>query len=135
MTIDTIGRGWAFPPHLDERGQFALVGGEENIRQSILIILNTAPGERVMRPDFGCRIHDLVFAPASPATAAMVERHVAEALARWEPRIEVKSVTATPGESHIGQMIIEIVYEIRETHEPRSLVYPFYLIPDYEEAP
>lgn len=126
---ETVGRGWAFPPRLDSRNRMAMVEDDADIRQAIYVILNTAPGERVMRPEFGCRIHELVFAPANAATAAMVERYVTEALGRWEPRIRAERVTATPGAAEVGELLIEIVYEIKDRHDVRSLVYPFYLNP------
>lgn len=124
------GRGWAFPPSLDAQGHIKLVDDEENIKQSIYVILNTAPGERVMRPEFGCRIHEAVFAPANIATAAAVERHVTEALGRWEPRIEVKEVRAVPQAADAGKLLIEIVYRIKDRQATRSLVYPFYVNPE-----
>jgi phage baseplate assembly protein W len=144
------------------------VEGEAEIMQAIRIILNTAPGERVMHPDFGCRIHEVLFWPANSTTAAIVERHVAQALGQWEPRIRVERVTATPGEvkysdadrhhlrrrlnelysdlsadimeqvieeivqreTHGQQAIfIEIDYQIKGSHDNRSLVFPFYLNP------
>ena len=126
---EVIGRGWAFPPRLDDRNRLAMADDDADIRQAIYIILNTAPGERVMHPDFGCRIHELIFSPANAATAAMVERYVAEALGRWEPRIRAQRVTATPGASDIGELLIEVIYEIKDRHDVRSLVYPFYLYP------
>ncbi|HLU11396.1 MAG TPA: GPW/gp25 family protein [Oceanobacillus sp.] len=129
MINNIVGRGWAFPPHLDDRDRFALSQDDADIRQAIYIILMTAPGERVMRPEFGCRIHELIFDPANDQTAATAERYVQEALARWEPRIRVERVTATPGGGTYGQLDIEIEYEIKSRHDKRSLVFPFYLIP------
>jgi hypothetical protein len=124
-----VGRGWAFPPRLDDRDRMALAQDDSDIRQAIFIILMTALGERVMRPEFGCRIHELIFDPANDETAATAERYVNEALARWEPRIRVERVTAKPGGAQYGQLDIEIEYEIKSRHDKRSLVFPFYLIP------
>ncbi|MCZ7545573.1 MAG: GPW/gp25 family protein [Anaerolineae bacterium] len=124
---ETVGRGWAFPPRLDAQNRIAMADNDADIRQAIYIILNTAPGERVMRPEFGCRIHELIFAPANTATAAMVERYVTEALGRWEPRVRVHNVTAVPGATEYGELLIEITYEIKDRHDVRSMVYPFYL--------
>jgi phage baseplate assembly protein W len=124
-----LGRGWAFPPHLNDRDRISMVDADTDIKQAIYIILNTAPGERVMHPDFGCNIHDLIFWPANDQTAAIVERYVTEALTRWEPRIRLHEVRAIPEATEIGQMLINIVYEIKQTHDKRSMVYPFYLTP------
>ncbi len=126
---EIVGRGLAFPPRLDDRKSIAMADADADIKQAIYIILNTAPGERVMRPEFGCNIHEMIFAPANATTAAMVERYVTEALGRWEPRIRVHRVTATPGATDVGELLIEIVYEIKDRHDVRSLVYPFYLNP------
>lgn len=125
-----LGRGWAFPPQLSDRDRMSMVQDDADIRQAIYIIVNTHPGERVMRPEFGCEIHALIFSPANDQTAAMAERYVREALARWEPRITVQEVRATPGGTQYGELVIEIVYEIKASHDRRSLVYPYYLMPD-----
>ena len=130
MLGDIIGRGWAFPPHLDHRGQIALVGDAEEIEQAIRIVLNTAPGQRVMRPEFGCRLHELVFAPNNGQTAGLAERYVREALGRWEPRIALERVLAEGDPDDRARLIITVQYRIKATHASRSLVYPFYLIPE-----
>lgn len=130
MGGDIIGRGWAFPPRLDHRGQIATVGGATEIEQAMLIILHTAPGQRVMRPEFGCRLHELVFAPNNSQTAGLAERYVREALGRWEPRIELDRVLVTPDEGNRARLSISVTYRIKATHASRSLVYPFYLIPE-----
>ncbi len=124
-----IGSGWSFPPHLDDRGTMALTGDHDEIEQSIRIILGTAPGQRVMRPDFGCRIHELVFAPNNTATAGLAGRYVIEALGQWEPRIELQRVDVTPDAENTDRLVISIDYRVVTTHSNRSLVYPFYLIP------
>src|ERR1700730_5035973 len=92
MLADFLGKGWKFPVHQDERQQIAISYGEESIRDSIWIILATAPGERVMRPDFGCGLHHLVFAVNEAATLGQVKKKVLEALVKWEPRIDVTEV-------------------------------------------
>ncbi|NLT72585.1 MAG: GPW/gp25 family protein [Chloroflexi bacterium] len=130
MSGDIIGRGWAFPPGLDHRGRIATVAGEDEIEQSIRIILTTSPGQRVMRPEFGCRLNEIVFAPNNAQTAAQAERFVRLALGRWEPRIQVEQVTAAPDAHEPARLQIELRYTIRSTHSSRSLVYPFYLIPE-----
>lgn len=135
MPNPIIGRGWRFPPALDERGTMALTSDQEEIEQAIQIILSTAPGQRVMRPEFGCRIHELVFAPSNSATAGLAARYVQEALGRWEPRIEVQRVNVEPDPADPAQLVISLEYRIAATHSNRSLVYPFYLIPEREGAP
>lgn len=124
MTVrkEFLGRGWAFPFHFDPAsGGVALSEYEENIRQCITIILGTRPGERVMMPEFGCRIHELLFAPNTRATANMVAYHVEQALTRWEPRIRVNRVTAASSVS--GEMRVEVDYSIISTNSPQNLVY------------
>jgi phage baseplate assembly protein W len=115
---------------LDERGTVALTSDEDEIEQSIHIILSTAPGQRVMRPDFGCQIHELVFAPNNATTAGLASRYVSEALGRWEPRINLQRVDVTPDDQDSACLIISIEYRVAATHNNRSLVYPFYLIPE-----
>ena len=123
-----LGVGWGYPVERDEsKGRFAIAAHEESIRQSIQIILSTAPGERVMRPDFGCAIHELVFAPNGAATRGMAEHHVREALLRWEPRVEVMDVKAVASDAHDEELLIDINYRVRMTDSRFNLVYPFYL--------
>ncbi len=122
-----LGQGLAFPLQIDPRGGIALAGGEHDIEQAIRIILMTAPGERVMRPEFGCRIHELVFAPHDPATEGLAILYVEEALERWEPRIELREVNVETDANRDGVLLITIRYRIRDTHNERSLVFPFYL--------
>jgi len=129
-----IGRGWQFPPAIDERVVVALTGDTDEIEQAIHIILATSPGQRVMRPEFGCRINELVFAPNNAATAGLAMRYVREALGRWEPRIEVKRVEVNPDPSDRSRLLIVIDYQVSARHNNRSLVYPFYLIPEEKSA-
>jgi hypothetical protein len=123
------GRGWSFPPKLDARDNVEMAEDDADIRQAIRIIIGTALGERVMRPDFGCRIHELIFDPANAETAATAERYVREAISRWEPRIRLEVVNAYPDANEYGAIIIELVYEIKGQNDRRNLVFPFYLIP------
>ncbi len=123
-----VGRGLAFPPQVDDRGSVALTTNENEIQQAIYIILSTAPGERVMRPEFGCRIFDYIFAPANNATASAVEIEVRTALIRWEPRININKITVTPTPGANGMLLIDIDYEIKATNDRRNLVFPFYLM-------
>lgn len=127
MSNDFLGVGWAFPIQLDDQKQIAMASGEESIRQAIWTILGTARGERMMRPNFGCGIHDFVFAPNNASTAGLVAREVREALILWEPRIETEHVAALPHPNQPNLMLIEITYRIRSTNNRLNLVYPFYL--------
>lgn len=122
-----LGQGLVFPLQVNPRGEIALARGELDIQQSIRIILGTVPGERVMRPEFGCRIHELVFAPRDAATEGLAIYYVEQALGRWEPRIELQEVNVLDDPHHDGAMLIEIKYRIKATHDERSIVYPFYL--------
>jgi len=125
---DFLGIGWNFPIGLDGGGQIGLTpDGEEAVRQSIWMILGTSPGERVMRPDFGCGIHDRVFDVNNAGTAGAVAAAVREALALWEPRIDVLDVYAAPDPSRPDRLLIEINYQLRSTNSRFNLVYPFYL--------
>jgi uncharacterized protein len=126
-TGDFLGVGWSFPVALDADGQVWMAPGDQGIRQSIWTILSTSPGERVMRPDFGCGLHDLVFGVNSAGTATAVGRAVRDALATWEPRIDVLDVFAVPDAAVPNLLQIEINYEVRSTNSRFNLVYPFYL--------
>lgn len=127
-----IGRGWTFPVGVSGSGGIALATGRDDVEQAIRIILGTAPGERAMRPDFGCRIHDLVFAPTTGETIGLAKHYVEEALGWWEPRIEVRDVEveADASDGLAARLYVSIYYEVRATKDERTLVYPFYLIHD-----
>lgn len=124
---DFLGAGVGFPASLDQHGGLRLAAAEESIRQSIWTILSTSPGERVMRPDFGCAIHDHVFAVNSAATAGALAQAVTDALVFWEPRIDVLSVTTEPDPRRPEYLLINISYLVRATNSRFNLVYPFYL--------
>lgn len=122
-----LGRGWAMPVALDPRtGLVGTVAYEEDIRQSILIILETTPGERVMRPNFGCGIHELVFAAVDSTALQRVRSTVEEALRRCEARIDVLAVNVDEAASLDGQLLVEIEYRVRQTNQLGNLVFPFY---------
>jgi uncharacterized protein len=125
-----VGRGWSFPLRTDGGGAVAMSSGGRELDESIILILGTAQGERVMRPNFGCKIHELVFHPLTEETLGLARRYVEEALAWWEPRIDVLSLIAEPDplETATGKLLIHIRYQVRATKDERSLVYPFYLI-------
>lgn len=122
-----IGQGLTFPLQISQQGGFALAHGVNDIEQAVRIILGTSPGERVMRPEFGCRIHELVFAPNNATTRRLLAYYVEEALDRWEPRITIREIIATTDPARDGALLVEIKYEIKDTHDERSIVYPFYL--------
>jgi len=125
MLADFLGKGWPFPV-FDKTSAIPTRIGEASIRDAIWIILATAPGERVMRPDFGCGVHALVFAVHDSTTLGRVEREVYEALVRWEPRIEVLDVTTQEkGKGEV--LLINVHYRVRSTNNFFNLVYPFYL--------
>jgi Bacteriophage baseplate protein W len=124
---DFLGRGWSMPVELDPRtGLVATVEYELDIRQSILIILETAPGERVMRPNFGCGIHELVFAAVDSTVLQRIKSLVEEALRRCEARIEVLGVTVDEDASSEGVLNVELEYRVRKTNQVGNLVFPFY---------
>ncbi len=123
-----LGQGWAYPLQIDPRGGFALARGERDIEQSIRLILETMPGERVMRPEFGCRAKELIFAPRNASTQGQLIEYVEYALTRWEPRIEVLSVEAEDDPANDGAWLVEIRYKVKDTHDQRSIVYPFFII-------
>ena len=127
-----IGRGWAFPVGISGSGGIAMAAGHDDLEQAIRIILGTAPGERAMRPDFGCRIHELVFAPTTGETIGLAKHYVEEALGWWEPRIDVQDVTVEADASNgtAARLWVSIRYQARATKDERTLVYPFYLIHD-----
>jgi phage baseplate assembly protein W len=127
MDSDFLGVGITFPMELNELGKVKMSRYEEAVRQSVWIILGTAPGERLMRPDFGCGIHNLVFAPNSAATIGKVVSEVTSALIEWEPRIDVLDVNAAPDDNQANLLLIQISYQVRTTNNRFNLVYPFYL--------
>lgn len=129
MSREFVGRGWAFPVHADATGRIALSSDEREIEESIRLILATAPGERPMRPEFGCAVHDYVFAPADASTAGAIGAAVRAALRFWEPRIRVGEVLVSLHGAADGVLTIDVGYTILGTNDPRNLVFPFYVIP------
>lgn len=132
MAEDFVGRGWQFPLTTDATGRIALTSDDYDIERAIRLILATAPGERPMRPEFGCGIYEYVFAPADATTAGRLSAEVKKALKFWEPRINVKSVEVSVDEYERNTLYINITYEKKGTYDPRNLVFPFYVIPEEE---
>ena len=131
---EILGSGVAFPLQVDRRGGIALARDETDIDQAMLLILGTAPGERPMRPEFGCGVHDFVFDTIDAGTVARMETEIRAALDRWEPRVEVSDVEFDLDGSDRGELVIQIAYRVRATNHVRNLVYPFYVIPAEEGA-
>jgi hypothetical protein len=122
-----LGRGWKFPLQVNAGGGIARASGEQRIEESILLILSTSPGERVMLPGFGCGIHDLVFAPNDSSTISLVVDQVRRALVGYEPRIDVLQVSADNSPEQPNLLLIRIDYRIRDNNAMGNLVYPFFI--------
>jgi phage baseplate assembly protein W len=124
--LSFLGTGWAFPTTTDPLGDVTTASEAEDVRQAVWIILGTAQGERVMRPDFGSGLWTLVFEPMSTTTISLVRHHVEQALITWEPRIDSITVDVN-ADGPRGLLLIEIHYRVRSTNTFYNLVYPFYL--------
>lgn len=127
MATKFLGRGWAFPVGPDAGGNIKMSREEASIREAIWITLSTAKGERVMRPEFGCKIHDFVFASINSATIALIENSVREALTLWEPRLELAGVQVSTESLTEGKLLVSVDYKVRTTNNRFNLVYPFYM--------
>jgi phage baseplate assembly protein W len=136
MAVDRnfLGKGWRFPVAVNLTGGIATSSFEENVRESVFVIIGTAQGERVNRPEFGCRIHDLMFAPNTPLTAARAAHFVEEALWQWERRVEDLKVTAVPNPDEPNRLDITVRYRIVGKADEKNLVYPFYMRQPDEQA-
>lgn len=129
MSEEFVGSGWGFPVTVDATGGIRLVSKDVEIEQSIRLILSTAPGERPMRPEFGCAIHDHVFDSVDGRTTGRIVFAVREALRRWEPRIDVLDIAVSRHPSEPDALLLDIRYTTSDTNDPRNLVFPFYVIP------
>jgi len=127
---DFIGAGWAFPLRINPTGGIALVRRERELEEAMRLILMTYPGERPMRPDFGCRVRDYLFRVATDATAAELSFEVRQSLLRWEPRVDIDAVIVTADPDDPSLMYIDVQYTPKGTNDRRNLVFPFYTIPD-----
>ena len=132
MVTDFIGSGWSFPLAVNDSGTFELAGGTRRLEQSMRLILSTYPGERPMRPAFGCRLRDFVFRTATPDNTAELSREVRRSLVRWEPRVEVDDVDVYPDDAEPGLLYVDVHYTVKATNDERNLVFPFYTIPENE---
>ncbi len=131
---DILGRGIAFPLHVDRHGGLALASDEIDVEQAIRLILGTAPGERPMRPEFGCAVHDYIFDRIDADTLGRIDGAIRIALDRWEPRIEIEDIDFDTSAADDAQLGIQLSYRLRATNAVRNLVHPFYLVPA-EPAP
>jgi phage baseplate assembly protein W len=130
VSEEFIGRGWAFPLRTDATGGIAMVSGDRELVESMRLILGTAYGDRPMRPEFGCGIHDFVFASADADLAGRIAHEVRSSLVRWEPRVEVEEVDVSAAPDDPATLYIDIRYRPAGSNDPRNLVFPFYVIPE-----
>ena len=128
-----VGFGFAYPMGVDDQGGISMVTGQTNVERSIRLIIGTAYGERPMRPEFGCGIHDLIFDLASPELITQIQLQVKASLRRWETRAEIMSVTAAFDDDRTTIQIL-VTYRIKGSYDPRNLLVPFYVIPHEEES-
>ncbi|MET3804469.1 phage baseplate assembly protein W [Nakamurella sp. UYEF19] len=127
-----IGRGFYWPMQVDHTGSIRLTDGAPDLDRSMAVVLATAPGERVMRPQFGCRIWDLLFEPVTANLLGLMAQSVRDALAQWEPRVIVEQVDPVPDGDDAALVVINVTYRVKATNDRRNLVYPFYVIPHEE---
>lgn len=126
---DFIGKGIRFPLGVDQTGSVAMTAGPDDIDRSIRMVLTTAKGERLMRPEFGCAIWDQLFEPINPNTLGLMAQAVRDAVSQWEPRAELEEVDVIPDPDLTSLVNIHVVYKVRTTNDRRNLVHPFYVIP------
>jgi len=131
--VTFIGRGLSWPMGVDHTGSLALTSGPEDLDRSMRIVLSTAPGERVMRPKFGCRIWEMMFEPVTANLLGAMSEAVQDALARWEPRVTVTDVIVRQDDDDASLVRILVRYTVRTTNDERNLVFPFYVIPREED--
>ncbi|MGN6089333.1 MAG: GPW/gp25 family protein [Actinomycetes bacterium] len=128
-----IGRGFSWPMSVDHTGSLKLTDGVPDLDRSITVVLQTAPGERVMRPRFGCRIWDLLFEPVTANLLGLMAQAVRDAVGEWEPRVEVEDVQVHPDADDASLVRIHLTYRVKATNDRRNLVHPFYVIPRGED--
>ena len=131
---EILGTGVSFPLQVDQRGALALAHDEIDVEQALWLILSTAPGERPMRPQFGCGVHEFVFDRIDGETLGRIDTAIRVALDRWEPRVEVEAIDFGLDRADEGQLMVELTYRLRATNDVRNLVYPFYIVPAEDAA-
>jgi uncharacterized protein len=131
---DFIGRGILWPMRIDQTGSIALGSGADDINASIRMAIMTAPGERVMRPQFGCRVWDLLFEPINANTLGLMSEAIRDTISQWEPRVELDDVILEPLENDPTCVAIDLRYRVKSTNDRRNLVFPFYVIPREVES-
>lgn len=131
---EILGTGIWFPLQVDQRGALAVARDETDVEQALWLVLSTAPGERPMRPEFGCRVHDFVFDRIDGETIGLVDREIRIAVDRWEPRVDVVAIDFGLDRADEGRLEVELTYAVRATNSVRNLVYPFYIVPAEESA-
>lgn len=127
MSQNFAGSGWGFPSRVDESGRIERSDGMNAIHQAVWMLLSTAPGERLMEPEYGCGIYDLVFSPGNETAMGQLRQAVVEALVRWEPRVDVVTVQVRTDSEAPNRLLIELEYRVRSTNSRFNLVYPFYV--------
>jgi phage baseplate assembly protein W len=127
MAQEFLGKGWRFPTNVSLRGGIELSEYERDIKEAIWIILGTSKGERIMRPEFGCGIHDLTFSVFNTSSMGMIKESVKEALILWEPRIDIINIDVSQGGDDDERVLIDLDYKVRATNNEFNLVYPYYL--------
>ena len=128
-----VGSGFYWPMQVDHTGSLRMTDGAADLDRSMAVVLSTAPGERLMRPQFGCRIWELMFEPVTPNLLGLLDHAVRDALAQWEPRVVVEDVEAVPEPHNPSLVTIYVKYRVKATNDRRNLVYPFYVIPHEED--
>jgi len=131
--VSFIGRGIGWPMGVDHTGALRMTEGAADLDRSIRVVIATAPGERVMRPEFGCRVWDLLFEPVTANLMGQMAQAVRDALAQWEPRVMVEDVEVRQDDNDHALVHIAVRYVVRSTNDKRNLVYPFYVIPREED--
>lgn len=126
---DFLGQGIRFPLGVDETGSLAMTGGPDDIDHSLRMVLSTAKGERLMRPEFGCAIWDQLFEPINANTLGLMAQAVRDAVSQWEPRAELEDVEVVADDDDASLVNIHVLYRVKTTNDRRNLVHPFYVIP------
>ena len=128
-------QAWKFiHPDLDANEEFAglrisptggieMVTEDDSVRQAILLLLSTIPGERVMRPDYGCDLFRLIFSPNDNTTAGLAMHYVRQAIRKWEPRVEIESLDAVPNDIDRARLDINLIYHLRATLQIENLMF------------